>query len=133
MSFAVTGTVKEVLPTRQGVSTSGKEWATQEFILTTDDSNYPCDICLRIFGNDKIAECAVKVGESLQVFFDIKSREYNGRWFTDINAWKVDRMLKPGEVAPGVPKDSQAQGGAGFPQPAQSTQQQQGANNDLPF
>ena len=133
MSFAVTGTVKEVLQTRQGVSTSRKEWATQEFILTTDDSNYPCDICLRIFGNDKIAECAVKVGESLQVFFDIKSREYNGRWFTDINVWKIDRMLKPNEVAPGVPKDSQSQGNAGFQQPAQPVQQQQGNNNDLPF
>ena len=133
MSFAVTGTVKEVLPTRQGVSTSGKEWATQEFILTTDDSNYPCDICLRIFGNDKITECAVKAGESLQVFFDIRSRDYNGRWFTDINVWKIDRMLKPKEVAPGVPKDSQSQGNAGFQQHAQPVQQQQGNNNDLPF
>lgn len=133
MSFAVTGTVKEVLQTKQGVSASGKEWSTQEFILTTDDSNYPCDICFRIFGNDKITECAVKEGESLQVFFDIRSRDYNGRWFTDLNVWKIDRMLKPNEVAPGVPKDSQHQGNAGFQQPAQAVQQQQGNNNDLPF
>lgn len=133
MSFAVTGTVKEVLQTKQGVSASGKEWATQEFILTTDDSNYPCDICFRIFGNDKITECAVKEGESLQVFFDIRSRDYNGRWFTDINVWKIDRMLKPNEDAQGVPKDIQTQGNAGFQQPAQPVQQQQGNNNDLPF
>ena len=133
MSFAVTGTVKEVLQTKQGVSASGKEWATQEFILTTDDSNYPCDICFRIFGNDKITECAVKAGENLQVFFDIRSRDYNGRWFTDINVWKIDRMLKPNEVAPGVPKDSQSQGNAGFQQPTQPVHQQQGNNNDLPF
>ena len=133
MSFAVTGTVKEVLQTKQGVSASGKEWATQEFILTTDDSNYPCDICFRIFGNDKITECSVKEGESLQVFFDIRSRDYNGRWFTDINVWKIDRMLKPNEVAPGVPKDRHPQGNAVFQQPAQAVQQQQGNNNDLPF
>ena len=133
MSFAVTGTVKEVLQTKQGVSASGKEWATQEFILTTDDSNYPCDICFRIFGNDKITELSVKAGESLQVFFDIRSRDYNGRWFTDINVWKIDRMLKPNEVATGVPKDSQQQGNAGFQQPTQAVQQQQGNNNDLPF
>ena len=133
MSFAVTGTVKEVLQTKQGVSASGKEWATQEFILTTDDSNYPCDICFRIFGNDKITECSVKEGESIQVFFDIRSRDYNGRWFTDINVWKIDRMLKPNEVAPCVPKDSHPQGNAGFQQPAQAVQQQQGNNNDLPF
>ena len=133
MSFAVTGTVKEVLQTKQGVSASGKEWATQEFILTTDDSNYPCDICFRIFGNDKITECAVKAGERLQVLFDIRSRDYNGRWFTDINVWKIDRMLKPNEVATGVPKESQQQGNAGFQQPAQAVQQQQGNNNDLPF
>ena len=133
MSFAVTGTVKEVLQTKQGVSASGKEWATQEFILTTDDSNYPCDICFRIFGNDKITECAVKAGENLQVFFDIRSRDYNGRWFTDINVWKIDRMLKPNEVAPVVPKESQPQGNAGFQQPTQPVQQQQVNNNDLPF
>ena len=133
MSFAVTGTVKEVLQTKQGVSASGKEWATQEFILTTDDSNYPCDICFRIFGNDKITECAVNAGESIQVFFDIRSRDYNGRWFTDINVWKIDRMLKPNEVATGVPNESQPQGNAGFQQPAQAVQQQQGNNNDLPF
>lgn len=133
MSFAVTGTVKEVLQTKQGVSASGKEWATQEFILTTDDSNYPCDICFRIFGNDKITECAVKEGESLQVFFDIRSRDYNGRWFTDINVWKIDRMLKPNEVAPGVQNDSHTQGNAGFQQHTQPVQQQQGNNNDLPF
>ena len=133
MSFAVTGTVKEVLQTKHGVSASGKEWATQEFILTTDDSNYPCDICFRIFGNDKITECAVNAGESIQVFFDIRSRDYNGRWFTDINVWKIDRMLKPNEVATGVPKESQQQGNAGFQQPAQAVQQQQGNNNDLPF
>lgn len=133
MSFAVTGTVKEVLQTKHGVSASGKEWATQEFILTTDDSNYPCDICFRIFGNDKITECSVKAGESLQVFFDIRSRDYNGRWFTDINVWKIDRMLKPNEVATGVPKESQPQGNAGFQQPTQPVQQQQGNNNDLPF
>ena len=133
MSFAVTGTVKEVLQTKQGVSASGKEWATQEFILTTDDSNYPCDICFRIFGNDKITECAVNAGESIQVFFDIRSRDYNGRWFTDINVWKIDRMLKPNEVAPGVQNESQPQGNAGFQQPAQAVQQQQGNNNDLPF
>lgn len=133
MSFAVTGTVKEVLQTKQGVSASGKEWATQEFILTTDDSNYPCDICFRIFGNDKITECAVNAGESLQVFFDIRSRDYNGRWFTDINVWKIDRMLKPNEVAPGVQNDSHTQGNAGFQQHTQPVQQQQGNNNDLPF
>lgn len=133
MSFAVTGTVKEVLQTKQGVSASGKEWATQEFILTTDDSNYPCDICFRIFGNDKITECAVNAGESLQVFFDIRSRDYNGRWFTDINVWKIDRMLNPNEVAPGVQNDSHTQGNAGFQQHTQPVQQQQGNNNDLPF
>ena len=131
MSFAVTGKVKEVLQAKHGVSASGKEWETQEFVLTTDD-NYPCDICFRIFGHDKIEECNVKAGESLQVFFDVKSRGYNGRWFTDVNVWKVDRMLKSNEAAPGVPKESAAQAGGGFPQPTQSAQQQ-GDDNDLPF
>ncbi|MDR1161181.1 MAG: DUF3127 domain-containing protein, partial [Tannerellaceae bacterium] len=44
-----------------------------------------------IFGNDKIEQTAIRAGEVLTVYFDIESREYNGRWFTNINAWKVER------------------------------------------
>ena len=42
-------------------------------------------------------------GEELTVFFDIDSREYQGRWFTNINAWKVERpMAAAPQSAPGA-------------------------------
>jgi hypothetical protein len=41
--------------------------------------------------SDKIDEFAIKEGESLTVSIDLESREYNGRWYTDVEAWKVTR------------------------------------------
>ena len=41
--------------------------------------------------SDKIDEFAIKEGESLVVTVDLESREYNGRWYTDVKAWKVIR------------------------------------------
>ena len=48
-------------------------------------------------------QAAIQPGEELTVFFDIDSREYQGRWFTNINAWKVERpMAAAPQSAPGA-------------------------------
>ena len=54
-------------------------------------------------GNYGIDQAAIQPGEELTVFFDIDSREYQGRWFTNINAWKVERpMAAAPQSAPGA-------------------------------
>ena len=40
---------------------------------------------------DKIDQFNIKQGENLAVSIDLESREYNGRWYTDVKAWKVSR------------------------------------------
>lgn len=47
-------------------------------------------MCLQLFG-DKVNDCP-NVGEEVKVSFDIDSREFNGRWYTQLNAWKVERV-----------------------------------------
>ena len=88
----ITGKIIQVLPEVGGVSKAGNEWKKQEYVLETHDQ-YPKKVCFQIFGADKIAQAAIQPGEELTVSFDIDSREYQGRWFTSINAWKVDRPL----------------------------------------
>lgn len=44
-----------------------------------------------VFGEDKIKAMNIQVGEELTVFFDLDAREYQGRWFTQVKAWKVER------------------------------------------
>lgn len=94
----VTGRVIAVLPEQGGVSKSGNEWKKQEYVIETQEQ-YPKKVCFQIFGADRIAQAAIQPGEMITVFFDIDSREYQGRWFTNISCWKVDRPAPEGAVS----------------------------------
>ena len=82
----IKGNIIEILPEKSGQSANG-EWRKQEYILETD-SNYPKKICFMAWG-DKIGEFNLQQGENVEVSVDLESREYNGRWYTDVKAWKV--------------------------------------------
>ena len=84
----ITGEIIECIPVKSGQSASG-EWRKQEYVLQTD-GQYPKKICFMAWG-EKIEQFAIKAGETVQVSIDLESREYNGRWYTDVKAWKVSR------------------------------------------
>ena len=84
----IKGKIIEILPEKSGQSANG-EWRKQEYILETD-SNYPKKICFMAWG-DKIREFNLQQGENVEVSVDLESREYNGRWYTDVKAWKVSK------------------------------------------
>ena len=84
----IKGKIVELLLEKSGESTNGT-WRKQEYILETD-SQYPKKVCFMAWG-EKIDQFAIKQGESLVVSVDLESREYNGRWYTDVKAWKVSR------------------------------------------
>jgi hypothetical protein len=98
MELKVIGTVKELLAEQSGESRNGP-WRKQEFILETT-GNYPKSICMVMWG-DSIDQFGVQVGETITAHIDLSSREYNGRWYTDVKAWKVERDQ---ERAGGPPK-----------------------------
>lgn len=88
----ITGKIIAVLEKRSGTSArTGNTWATQEYVIETHDQ-YPRKCMFNVFGEDKISNMNIQVGEELTVSFDIDAREYNGRWYNDIRAWKVDRV-----------------------------------------
>ena len=96
----ITGKIIAVLPEQGGVSKNGNEWKKQEYVLETHDQ-YPKKVCFQLFGADRIAQAAIQPGEELTVSFDIESREYMGKWYTNINAWKVERpAAAPMNTAP---------------------------------
>jgi hypothetical protein len=82
----INGKIIELLPEQSGESANGA-WRKQQYILETD-SQYPKKICFMVW-SDKIDELAIKQGENLAVSIDIESREYNGRWYTDVKAWQA--------------------------------------------
>lgn len=85
----IQGTVKQILPVQSGSSKNG-QWKKQDFILETE-AQYPKLVCINMWG-DKIDEFSLVVGEKVKVFINLESREYNGRWYTDVKAWKVEKQ-----------------------------------------
>lgn len=93
------GRVIAVLEPKGGTSRNGNEWKVQEYVIETHDQ-YPRRMCFDVFGDDKIKQFNIQVGEELNVSFDIDAREWQGRWFNSIRAWKVERVATPQMGAP---------------------------------
>ena len=87
-TLEISGKIIELLTVKSGQSANG-EWRKQEYILETE-AEYPQKICFMAWG-DKIGQFNIQQGENIEVSVDLESREYNGRWYTDVKAWKVSR------------------------------------------
>ncbi|MCK9304254.1 MAG: DUF3127 domain-containing protein [Bacteroidales bacterium] len=88
MALEINGTLLSRFPVQSGTSARG-EWSKQEFLLETSD-NFRKKVLISAWGADLISvlsEC--KEGEVLNVSFNIESREYNQRWYTDVRAWRI--------------------------------------------
>lgn len=83
----LTAKLLQLLPLQTGSGKNG-QWKKQDIIVETDGT-YPKKVCVSIWG-DKINEAVLKPGSQLKISFDVESREYNGRWYTDVKAWKVE-------------------------------------------
>ena len=86
-NLEITGKIIQIDEPVTGQSSKG-EWKKQQFIIETDDQ-YPKKICF-INWNDKVSLSSTKPGTKVTVAFNVESREYNGRWYTDLKAWKMD-------------------------------------------
>ncbi|MDL2222873.1 DUF3127 domain-containing protein [Bacteroidales bacterium OttesenSCG-928-M11] len=83
----ITAKLVQILPLEKGMGKNG-EWKKQSLILETD-GQYPKKICVSVWG-DKADPSILQLEKNLVVDFDIESREYNGRWYTDVKAWKIE-------------------------------------------
>lgn len=81
----------EILPLQTGISKNG-QWRKQDIIVETD-GQYPKKICISIWG-DKINEKQLIIGNNLDIYFELESREFNGKWYTDVKAWKINLSEK---------------------------------------
>lgn len=83
----ITAKIIQLLPLQTGTGKNG-EWKKQDVIFETEGT-YPKKICVSFWG-DKIDEKNLQPGNVLKIDFDAESREYNGKWYTDLKAWKVE-------------------------------------------
>ena len=86
----IVGKIIQVLPEQSGMSKTGNPWKVQSYVLETQEQ-YPRKVCFEIFGEDRIKNNPCKVDDVVTVSVDIESREFNGRWYTSIRAWRVQQ------------------------------------------
>lgn len=87
MNVELTGTIVQMLPYESGTSKAGKEWRKQVFILETQEQ-YPRKVAISLL-NDNIDKFPLQAGKVVTANLDIESREWNGKWFTEVRAWQV--------------------------------------------
>ena len=136
----IKGKIIQKLEPQGGVSKAGNQWKKQEYVLETLDS-YPRKVKFDFFG-DRADQFVFEVGDIITRSYDIESREFNGRWYTDIRGFKAVKedpnAIAPAAAAPypapGEPAPAPAPGEpAPAPAPGPDAFGQPNAEDDLPF
>ena len=103
MALEIEGTLAQKLPVQSGNSARGP-WAKQEFILEFPDGNFTAKACFTAWGQEKVQDLGkYQVGDKIKVSFNLKSREYNGRWYNDLQIWKIAPAGAAAQPAPAQP------------------------------
>jgi len=92
MSFSVKGKLSRKLSVESGTSKAGKEWKKQSFLVDTG-SQYNPEICFQLFGDEKIEMLNHhNEGDQVEISFNLSSKEFNGRYFHNIDAWRIENL-----------------------------------------
>ena len=117
----LTAKLIQVLQLQTGTGKNG-QWQKQDIVVETTDQ-YPKKVCVAIWGN-KIDPKQLQVNSMLKIDFDVESREFNGKWYTDVKAWKIE-AADSNQMAPPPAFDSVSDFADPFPPMPK--------DDDLPF
>ena len=124
MALELEGRIVRKLGVQSGTSARGA-WSKQEFVFEYQEGNFPTQVCMNVWGEDKVKELArYQVGDKVKVSFNLSSREYNGRWYSDIRAWRIEPAGQASQVAPPPPS---------APMPSPDDMSSPLDDTDLPF
>ena len=98
------GTVYKILPLTKGTSARG-DWQRQDVVFEMNEGSFARKICVTFFNKpDDVAR--LREGAAYNVSVNVESREYNGRWYTDVRAWRLQpkqEQTPPAAPAGGMP------------------------------
>lgn len=125
MALELEGRIARKLNVQTGTSTRGA-WSKQEFIFEYQEGQFPTQVCMNVWGEDKVKELdKYQVGDKVKIAFNLSSREYNGRWYTDVRTWRIEPAgQQPAPVAAPVQYPSA---------PAPSIDDLPADDGDMPF
>ena len=88
----IQGKVIAILEPQRFVSSkNGNEYITTVFVIETP-GQYPKKVAMKVMGEDKFKQMGIVMGGTYNVSFDVESREWQGKWFTECQAWRAVRM-----------------------------------------
>lgn len=96
----ISGKVIKILPLQSGEGKNGR-WQKQEFVIEVP-GQFPKKVCLSLWG-EKVTQFPLTEGQQLTLSFDLESREFNNRWYTEARVWKVTGQQNAGPVNPTPP------------------------------
>ena len=133
MALEIEGTLAQKLPVQSGSSARGP-WTKQEFILEFPDGNFTAKACFLAWGQEKVQDLGkYQVGDKVRVSFNLKSREYNGRWYNDLQIWKIAPAGAPAQAAPAAAAPVSAPAFEQAPAPTLADMPADTPEDDLPF
>ncbi len=114
----ISGKIIQKLPLQSGESkTTGKPWQVQAYVLETQEQ-FPRKVHFEIFGEQRIKDNPCEIDDIVTISFDIESREFSGRWYTSIRAWKVQQGVVDATAQAAAPQEVAAPAAQPMPQPA---------------
>ncbi|HVD97822.1 MAG TPA: DUF3127 domain-containing protein [Cytophagaceae bacterium] len=126
MALEITGRLYKVLSEQTGSGKNGN-WVKQEFVIETTEQ-YPKKVCCSAWGDKVAALKGLQPGDQIKVSFNIESREYNERWYTDVRAWKIEPIASGGTTS-----DTSSNRKEDFPGDVTTFTADGGESDDLPF
>ena len=133
MALELEGRIARKLGVQTGTSARGA-WSKQEFVFEYQEGNFPSQVCMNVWGDDKVRELdKFQVGDKVKVSFNVSSREYNGRWYTDVRAWRIEPAVaaQPAGYAPQAAYSAPVAPSA--PLPTADDMSSPLSDDDLPF
>ena len=86
------GKVFAILAEQKGTSAGGKAWSKIDFVIEETEGQYPKKVIFNAMGEKMLPVVkSLTVGQLVEVHYNLDAREYNGKWFTNINAWRIDK------------------------------------------
>ena len=91
MTMKISGKITKVMPLQEGQTQQGAPWRKLTIVVMEDDPSimFPNEMALDLF-NDKIPATPLSVGQHVEVYFGVRTREYNGKVYNDINVFKFN-------------------------------------------
>jgi hypothetical protein len=100
----IQGKITHILPTREGNGTKGA-YTVYNYVLETG-GQYPKPLAFEVFNTDH----GLQVGDTITAQVNLESREYNGKWYTSVKAYKLETQGKQAPAQPPAMEDSESDG-----------------------